>query len=149
MDSTGEREFLPNSTLKEGACGAVGRLRRARIRRGRRAFYKQLAVVGKAFRSLKSVDLKVRLIYHHWARRIKRHIFLCMLAYYVHWHMKDKLPPMLFAEEEPAPARWHRHTPPPKTQSKARTIKTSDGARATTFQSLMSHLAQLGKFKLV
>ena len=119
------------------------------------ASYKQLAVVEKAFRSFKTVDLKVRPIYHYRARRIKSHIFLCMLAYYVQWHMKDKLAPMLFAEEDLAAAKAARASvvapaePSPEAQSKARTKKTSDGARATSFQSLMSHLAQLGKFKLV
>ena len=74
----------------------------------------------KAFRSLKSVDLKVRLTYHHWARRIKRHIFLCMLAYYVHWHMQGKLPPMLFAEEDPR-QRGGTGTPLPQ-KHKARRV---------------------------
>ena len=114
------------------------------------ASYKQLAVVEKAFRSLKTVDVKVRPIYR--ARRIKCHIFLCMLAYYVQWRMKEQLAPMLFAQEDPAAAKAGRASvvapaqPSPEAQSKAR---TTDGARATSFQSLMSHLAQLGKLKLV
>ena len=117
------------------------------------ASYKQLAVVEKAFRSLKTVDVKVRPIYR--ARRIKCHIFLCMLAYYVQWRMKEQLAPMLFAQEDPAAAKAGRASvvapaqPSPEAQSKARTKKTTDGARATSFQSLMSHLAQLGKLKLV
>ncbi len=78
-----------------------------------------------------------------------------MLAYYVQWHMKDKLAPMLFAEEDLAAAKAARASvvapaePSPEAQSKARTKKTSDGARATSFQSLLRHLAQLGKCKLV
>ena len=114
------------------------------------ASYKQLAVVEKAFRSLKTVDVKVRPIYR--ARHIKCHIFLCMLAYYVQWRMKEQLAPMLFAQEDPAAAKAGRASvvapaqPSPGAQSKAR---TTDGARATSFQSLMSHLAQLGKLKLV
>ena len=119
------------------------------------ASYKQLAVVEKAFRSLKTVDLKVRPIYHYRAHRIKCHIFLCMLAYYVQWRMKEQLAPMLFAQEDPAAAKAGRASvvapaqPSPEAQSKARTKKTTDGARATSFQSMMSHLAQLGKLKLV
>ena len=114
------------------------------------ASYKQLAVVEKAFRSLKTVDVKVRPIYR--ARRIKCHIFLCMLAYYVQWRRKEQLAPMLFAQEDPAAAKAGRASvvapaqPSPEAQSKAR---TTDGARATSFQSMMSHLAQLGKLKLV
>ncbi len=119
------------------------------------ASYKQRAVVEKAFRSLKTVDLKERPIYHDRARRLQCPLFLCMLAYYVQWHMKDKLAPMLFAEEDLAAAKAARASvvapaePSPEAQSKARTKKTSDGARATSFQSLLRHLAQLGKCKLV
>ena len=114
------------------------------------ASYKQLAVVEKAFRSLKTVDVKVRP--HYRARRIKCHIFHCMLAYYVQWRMKEQLAPLLFAQEDPAAAKAGRASvvapaqPSPGAQSKA---QTTDGARATSFQSMMSHLAQLGKLKLV
>ena len=119
------------------------------------ATYKQLAVVEKAFRCLKTVDLRVRPIYHYRDRRIKTHIFLCMLAYYVEWHMKEKLAPLTFAEEDPAHAKAQRTSivapaqPSAKTLEKARTQKNADGTRVTSFQALMKHLAQLGKFRLV
>ena len=118
------------------------------------AAYKQLTVVEKAFRSMKSVDLKVRPIYHYRERRIKTHIFLCMLAYYVQWHMKQALAPMTFAEEDPVRAKTERKSvvapakPSAATRRKAQTKRTSDGVRVSSFQSLMDHLAQLGKFKL-
>jgi len=62
--------------------------------------YKSLSKVEQAFRCCKSIDLKVRPIYHYSERRVRAHIFLCMLAYYVEWEMRQKLAPMLFAEEE-------------------------------------------------
>src|SRR5260370_1143589 len=66
--------------------------------------YKGLSAVERAFRSLKSVDLKIRPIYHHLADRVRAHVFLCMLAYYVEWHMRQALGPVLFDEADPTPA---------------------------------------------
>ena len=63
--------------------------------------YKGLSVVERAFRSLKTVDLKVRPIYHYAGARVRAHVFLCMLAYYVEWHMRQRLKPLLFDDEEP------------------------------------------------
>ena len=63
--------------------------------------YKGLSVVERAFRSLKTVDLKVRPIYHYAGARARAHVFLCMLAYYVEWHMRQRLKPLLFDDEEP------------------------------------------------
>ena len=111
--------------------------------------YKQLSVVEKAFRSLKTVDLKVRPIYHYKNRRIQSHIFLCMLAYYVQWHMTQRLAPMLFAEEDAEAARAARQSivapavPSPATLKKARTRKATDGTAALGFRALMDHLALL------
>ncbi|MDJ0577693.1 MAG: IS1634 family transposase [Xenococcaceae cyanobacterium MO_234.B1] len=62
--------------------------------------YKSLSAVEEAFRCYKSIDLKVRPIYHYKGDRVKAHIFLCMLAYYVEWHLKQELAPLLFEEEE-------------------------------------------------
>jgi hypothetical protein len=62
--------------------------------------YKGLAKVEQAFRSYKTIDLKVRPIYHRLAQRVKAHVFLCMLAYYVEWHMRLALSPLLFEEEK-------------------------------------------------
>ncbi|MGI0480471.1 hypothetical protein ACN4EE_06740 [Geminocystis sp. CENA526] len=62
--------------------------------------YKNLSQVEKAFRCYKSIDLKVRPIYHYKGERVKAHIFLCMLAYYVEWHLKNGLKPLLFEDEE-------------------------------------------------
>ena len=70
--------------------------------------YKGLSVVERAFRSLKTVDLKVRPIYHYAASRVRAHVFLCMLAYYVEWHMRQRLKPLLFDDEEPEVAHAAR-----------------------------------------
>ncbi len=62
--------------------------------------YKSLSQVEAAFRCYKSIDLKVRPIYHYKGDRVKAHIFLCMLAYYVEWHLRKILSPLLFEDEE-------------------------------------------------
>ena len=72
------------------------------------AAYKGLSVAERAFRSCKSVDLKVRPIYHHLEDRVRAHVFLCMLAYYVEWHMRQKLAPILFDDEDPEAGRQLR-----------------------------------------
>jgi len=64
--------------------------------------YKKLANVERAFRTMKSVSLKVRPIHHHLESRVRAHIFLCMLAYYVEWHMREALRPILFSDEDQA-----------------------------------------------
>ncbi|MGD2114736.1 MAG: transposase [Acidobacteriota bacterium] len=66
--------------------------------------YKGLSVVERAFRSSKTVDLHVRPIYHYLAERVRARIFLCMLAYYVEWHLRERLAPLLFDDEDKAEA---------------------------------------------
>ena len=70
--------------------------------------YKRLSAVERAFRSLKSVDLKVRPVFHRTAERVRAHVLLCMLAYYVEWHMRRRLAPLLFDDEDPAGAEAQR-----------------------------------------
>jgi len=67
--------------------------------------YKNLSQVEQAFRSMKSVDLEVRPIYHRLADRVRAHLLLCMLAYYVKWHMMQAWRPLLFRDEEQAARR--------------------------------------------
>ena len=62
--------------------------------------YKSLALVERAFRCIKTVDLHVRPIYHWLADRVRAHVFLCMLAYYLEWHMRQRLAPMLFDDTD-------------------------------------------------
>ena len=113
------------------------------------ATYKSLSTVERAFRSMKSVDLKVRPIYHHQAERVKAHVFLCMLAYYVEWHMRQALAPLLFDDEDPPAAQALRTSvvaPAQRSQSaaeKAASKKTADGLPVHSFQSLLADLATL------
>src|SRR3989304_4800220 len=72
--------------------------------------YKRLAVIERAFRSLKTVDLKVRPIHHRKADRVRAHVFLCMLAYYVAWHMRRAVAPMLFDDDDPVAAEAARRS---------------------------------------
>ena len=71
--------------------------------------YKRLSAVERAFRSFKTVDLKVRPIYHYASDRVRAHIFLCMLAYYVEWHMRARLKPLLFEDDDPDAAGSSAH----------------------------------------
>jgi len=111
--------------------------------------YKRLSEVERAFRSLKSVDLKIRPIYHHLAERVKAHIFLCMLSYYVEWHMRQALAPILFDDHDPQAAEAARQdivSPAqrsPQAQSKDDTKRTADGMPVQSFQSLLKDLATL------
>jgi transposase len=111
--------------------------------------YKRLSVVERAFRSLKSVDLKVRPIYHHLANRVRAHVLLCMLAAYVEWHLKQALTPLLFTDEEPeigellrssvvAPAQRS-----PAALEKGLNHRTTDGLAVHSFATLLEDLATL------
>jgi hypothetical protein len=113
--------------------------------------YKGLAEVERAFRSLKSVDLKLRPIYHHQPDRVRAHVFLCMLAYYVEWHMREALAPMLFDDDDREGAQQLRPSVVApaqrslKAQSKAQNKRTEDGLPVHSFQTLLQDLATLTK----
>ena len=86
--------------------------------------YKDRSQVERAFRSLKSVDLKVRPIHHRRADRVRAHVLLCMLAYYVNWHMRRAVAPLLFDEHDPAAtAQQRRSVVEPATRSPAARAK--------------------------
>jgi len=111
--------------------------------------YKSLSRVERAFRSLKTVDLKVRPIYHWKDDRIRAHVFLCMLAYYVEWHMRDKLAELLFDDHERELAEETRESivaKAPRSEAarrKQRTRSTPDGLPVQSFQCLLKDLATL------
>jgi transposase len=113
------------------------------------ATYKNLSTVERAFRSMKSVDLKIRPIFHHQAERVKAHVFLCMLAYYVEWHMRRALAPLLFDDEDRKAAQAQRTSimaPAQRSiseQQKAASQQTSDGLPVHSFRSLLADLATL------
>jgi hypothetical protein len=111
--------------------------------------YKRLAEVERAFRTLKGVDLKVRPIRHRLEERVKAHIFLSMLAYYVQWHLAEAWKPLLFADEAPAvEGRDERDPVAPAKRSKAALAKAqnrrlADGTPTLSFRSLLTHLATI------
>jgi len=113
--------------------------------------YKDLSKVERAFRSLKTVDLKVRPIYHWLEDRVRAHVFLCMLAYYVEWHMREKLKAILFEDEDKADAELLRSSivaPALRSSSaeqKDATKRTEDNLPVHSFQTLMADLATLAK----
>ncbi len=109
--------------------------------------YKQLANVERAFRCLKSVDLMVRPIWHHLERRVRAHIFLCVLAYYVQWHMIEAWRPLLFADEDQE-AKASRHPVAPAKRSdaameKVHTKRLDDGSPVHSFRTLLDHLGEI------
>jgi hypothetical protein len=111
--------------------------------------YKSLARVERAFRSLKTVDLEIRPIHHYVSPRVRAHVFLCMLAYYLEWHMRQALAPMLFDDHDRAAGEALRSSPVAKAQPspaaerKARKKRTDDGQPVHSFRTLLADLATL------
>jgi hypothetical protein len=111
--------------------------------------YKSLSQVERAFRSLKTMDLEVRPIHHRLADRVRAHVFLCMLAYYVTWHMHRALAPMLFEDHDKEGAAQGRPSPvaPAKVsaaaKAKAASRKTADGQPVHSFRTLLQDLGTL------
>ena len=109
--------------------------------------YKSLANVERAFRSLKTIDLKVRPIHHRTADRVRAHIFLCMLAYYVEWHMREAWRELMFADTDQQ-AKATRDPVAPARRSKAALAKAArhaleDGTPAHSFATLMAELGTI------
>lgn len=111
--------------------------------------YKSLALVERAFRCLKTVDLQIRPIYHWLADRVRAHVFLCMLAFHVEWHMRARLAPMLYDDADRAVAAAARVSIVAKAQrspsaiAKQTTGRTADGLPVHSFASLLADLATL------
>jgi transposase len=107
--------------------------------------YKSLAQVERAFRSIKTMDLKVRPIHHHLENRVRAHIFLCMLAYYVEWHMREAWRELMFADEDQAAKSIRDPVAPAQRSDEAMTKVQShmldDGTPVHSFQTLMATLA--------
>lgn len=105
--------------------------------------YKSLANVEKIFRSLKSVDLRVRPIHHHTEDRTRAHVFLCMLAAHLTWHLRQAWTPLTFTDENrPTPDNpVTKATRPPHAHTKASTRTLTDGSLARSIQTLLNHLA--------
>jgi transposase len=113
------------------------------------AAYKSLAHVERAFRSMKTVDLHVRPVFHYNAQRVRAHVFLCMLAYYVAWHMRVRLKPMLFDDEHLDEASAARASPVVKAirsvhaKAKDASRTADDGLPLHSFRTLLQDLGTL------
>jgi len=111
------------------------------------AAYKSLAHVERAFRCMKTIDLHVRPVFHYNAQRVRAHVLLCMLAYYVEWHMRECLKPMLFDDEFIEQAQAARASPVNKAlrsehaQAKDATKRGDDGSPLHSFRTLLQDLA--------
>ncbi|MBU0595157.1 transposase [Candidatus Bipolaricaulota bacterium] len=109
--------------------------------------YKLLSRVERAFRSFKSVDLMVRPIRHRRENRVRAHVFLCMLAYYVQWHMVEAWRSLLYADEDQAAQSSRDPVAPAKRSDaaleKVHTKRLEDGSRARSFRGLLTHLAAI------
>ena len=111
--------------------------------------YKDLSKVERAFRCFKSVDLKVRPLHHRRADRVRAHVLLCMLAYYVEWHMRQKLAPLLFDDHDPQAGQQRRRSVvapakrSPAALAKASRKRTADDLPVHSFRTLLTDLGTL------
>ena len=116
--------------------------------------YKSLSRVERAFRSMKTIDLKVRPIHHRKAERVRAHVFLCMLAYYVEWHMREALAPLLFDDHDRGGAgseRLSEVAPAERSTAakrKASTKRTADGFAAQSFRDVLAQLGTIVKSRM-
>ena len=113
------------------------------------AAHKSLAHVERAFRSMKTIDLHVRPVFHYTEQRVRAHVFLCMLAYYVEWHMRERLKPMLFDDEHIDEASAARASPVAKAlrsehaRAKDASKTADDGIPLHSFRTLLQDLGTL------
>ena len=134
------RTSLPNQTLEDAETVKA---------------YKSLSQVERAFRCLKTVDLHVRPIHHWLEERVRAHVFLCMLAYYLEWNLRARLAPMLYDDDDKDAAEALRSSPVAKAErspaalAKRATGRTEDGAPVHSFQSLLADLATLARNTIV
>jgi transposase len=114
--------------------------------------YKQLANLERVFRILKSVDLEIRPIHHRLAERVRAHVLICLLAYYVEWHLRRTLAPLLFEDEQrgaqPAPSPVAPAQRSASALAKARTKRTPDNLPVQSFRDLLRDLATIVKNRI-
>jgi transposase len=117
--------------------------------------YKSLSQVERAFRCIKTVDLQVRPVHHWLADRVRAHVFLCMLAYYLEWHMRRKLAPLLFDDTDKDAAEAARESVVAKAQRSPAAIRkqttgvTPEGTPVHSFRTLLADLATLVRNTIV
>jgi Transposase DDE domain len=137
--------YVVRTSLPEATLGDADTVRR----------YKSLSLVERAFRCIKTVDLHVRPVYHWLEGRVRAHVFLCMLAYYLEWHMRQRLAPMLFDDTDPEEADARRRSVvAPAQRSKAAIRKqttglTPDGLPVHSFRTLLADLATLARNTII
>jgi transposase len=113
--------------------------------------YKSLSLVERGFRCIKTIDLHVRPVYHWLADRVRAHVLLCMLAYYLEWHMRQRLAPMLFDDTDKEEAEARRRSVVAQAKRSKAAIKkqttgvTEDGLPVHSFRSLLADLATLAR----
>jgi hypothetical protein len=107
--------------------------------------YKNLEQVERAFRTFKGPELEIRPIHHHLETRVRAHVFLCMLAYYLTWHLRHAWAPLIFKDENPPvqPDPVAKATRSPAAQHKAQTKRTSTGDPCHSYKSLLAELSTL------
>ena len=112
--------------------------------------YKSLSKVERAFRSMKTVDLKIRPIHHRLADRVRAHVFLCMLAYYVEWNMRKALAPLIFDDESPTRQRSPVASAKRSASAlkKASTKRNADGDPVESFQGLLRSLRTIARNRM-
>jgi hypothetical protein len=112
--------------------------------------YKRLAKVERAFRTMKSVDLQVRPIFHHLERRVKAHLFICMLAYYVEFHLRQAWQELLYHDEGGSERKTPVAPVSPSAEGKAKkaTGRSKDGLPLQTFAGLLKSLASLSRSQI-
>jgi hypothetical protein len=117
--------------------------------------YKSLSLVERAFRCIKTVDLQIRPVYHWLTDRVRAHVFLCMLAYYLEWHMRQRLAPLLYDDTDKDAAEAQRSSVvakagrSPAAVTKQTTGRTEDGLPVHSFRTLLNDLATLTQNTLV
>ena len=137
--------YVVRTSLPAGELDAEGAVRA----------YKRLSAVERAFRSLKTVDLKVRPVFHRTVDRVRAHVFLCMLAYHVEWHMRARLKPLLFDDHDPAAAEAARTSivAPARVSDaaneKARDKRSANGLPVHSFRALLGDLAAIAEIHVV
>ena len=111
--------------------------------------------IERAFRCLKTVDLHVRPVYHWLEGRVRAHVFLCMLAYYLEWHMRQRLAPMLFDDTDQDEAEARRRSVVTQAQRSKTAIRkqttgmTPDGLAVHSFHTLLADLATLARNTII
>jgi transposase len=133
--------YVVRTSLTESALGDADTVRS----------YKSLSLVERGFRCIKTVDLQVRPVHHWLADRVRAHVFLCMMAYYLEWHMRQRLAPMLFDDTDKEAAEAQRRSVVAQAQRSKAAVKkqttglTEDGLPVHSFRSLLADLATLAR----